>query len=130
MIFFADAEMRHIEFDLLEDIWQELKEEFAKNDWTEQEGLIFLLKAGLRAVRDEQMTKDITNSETLGELRRAQMEQLLLEGRYAVMKYRAFQLLQAVKVLEWKLNAIMAENEGLLRANQMMRSHLPTDREC
>ena len=129
--FFADAGMRHIEFQLPKDIWRELQEEFAENGWTEQEGLTFLLKAGLRAVRNEKILGDIKNNESdaLSELRRMQMEQLLLEGRYAVMKYRAFQLLQTVKALEWKLNAITAENEGLLRTNQAMRSQLLADQE-
>lgn len=124
--FFADVRMRHIEFDILDDLWQELQEEFTENGWTEQEGLTFLLKAGLSAVKDEQIIKDIKNGEldTLKELQRAQMGQLLLEGRYAVMKYRTFQLLQTVKALEWRLNVILTENEGLLRANQAMRIQL------
>ncbi|MEJ5201834.1 MAG: hypothetical protein WHV66_06325 [Anaerolineales bacterium] len=127
--FFTNVGMRHIEFDILDDVWRELQEEFAENGWTEQEGLMFLLKAGLRAVKDEQMIKGIKHSEsgTLKELRRAQMEHLLLEGRYAVMKYRTFQLLQTVKALEWKLNAIRTENEGLIRANQAMRIQLSAD---
>lgn len=102
----------HIALDLLEEQWNALRAEFAANQWSEADGLRYVLAAGLRAIQDERAPQ---------ESERIQNERMQLEGRYAVMKYRAFQFMQAVQALEWKLNAARMEVDGLRQLNRQLR---------
>lgn len=49
---------------------------------------------------------------------------MMVESRYAVMKFRAFNFMQAVKLMEMKLNACRSELEGLRTVNAQLRQRL------
>ena len=124
--FFEGAQVEHIQLDLLNDQWIALLTEFAENEWSVEEGMHYILAAGLHAIQNENVLREIESGglDPLSELNKLQLERARLESRYAVMKYRTYQLLQAVKVLEWKLNAAMTQLEGLIEANRRLREQL------
>jgi hypothetical protein len=124
--FLDGLQMIHIELDLLKDQWDELKNEFQTNEWPDEEGLRFVLAAGLRAIQNQKTAETLVNDQTnlAAELERLQTERMYLDGRYAVMKFRAYQFMQACKTLEWKLNASKFEMKGLEEYNQKLRSQL------
>ncbi len=113
--FFEGAQVEHIEFDLLNDQWEALKAEFAENEWPVEEGLRYILAAGLRAIQNESTLDDNRGNklDPLIEIDKLQSERIRLDGRYAVMRYRVYQFMQATQVLQWKLNAATTEMEGL-----------------
>jgi hypothetical protein len=47
-----------------------------------------------------------------------------MRGQLAVMKYRAFHYMQAVRILEMQLNACKAESNLLRQANEKLRQQL------
>jgi hypothetical protein len=124
--FLDGLQMIHIELDLLKDQWDELKNEFQTNEWPDEEGLRFVLAAGLRAIQNQKTAETLVNDQTnlVSELERLQTERMYLDGRYAVMKFRTYQFMQACKTLEWKLNVSKFEMKGLEEYNQKLRSQL------
>lgn len=124
--FFKGAQLEHIEFDLLNDQWEALKAEFSENEWPVEEGLRYILAAGLRVIQNENTLDDnkIDKLDPLIEIKKLQSERMRLDGRYAVMKYRTYQFMQAVQVLQWKLNAAKTEMEGLKQLIQKLRHQL------
>jgi hypothetical protein len=121
--FFDGVKLEHLEFDIFSDEWQKLQAEIARNGWSIEEGLRYILAAGLRVIQSQQTWDDIESNKTdlQSELKRMQAERMQLDGRYAVMKFRAYQFMQAVKILEMKLNAAKTQMEGLLQLNHELR---------
>jgi len=76
--FFSGVELEHIEFDILGDQWQALQAEIAENEWSLDEGLRYILAAGLRVIQSQQTWEDIESKRTdLGsELKRMQAERM------------------------------------------------------
>ncbi len=58
------------------------------------------------------------------EVRRLQAERMRVESRYAVMKFRTFNFMQAAKTFQMKLNACRSEIELLQHANERLRKQL------
>jgi len=119
--FFSNAHLVHVEVDLLDDLWDEIQSECRANEWPEDEGLRYLLAAGLAAVQAERLRQYPDEASAIEHLQRQRMQ---TEGRYAVMKYRAYQFMQAAKILEMKLNACRTELEALRRINAQLRAQL------
>lgn len=119
--FLAGSHLIRLEIELMDDLWREIHKECQINGWEEKEGLRYLLAAGLAAVRAERQSQ---NQEKAITIERLQRERMQIDGRYAVMKYRAYQFMQANKILEMKLNACRSELEGLRRLNARLRAEL------
>ncbi len=125
--FFPDTKIEHLELDILNDMWQALQEEIAVNNWPTDEGLRYILGAGLAAIRAERQREQIPNlpvTDQKVELERLQRQRLQIDGRYAVMKFRTYQLLQDAKTLAIKLNVCQTEVENLRHANELLRKKL------
>jgi len=124
--FFSGVELEHIEFDILSDQWQALQAEIAENEWSIDEGLRYILAAGLAVIQNQQTWEDIESKKAdLGsELKRMQAERMQLDGRYAVMKFRAYQFMQTEKILEMKLNVAKVRIEGLVQLSQKLREQI------
>jgi len=124
--FFQGAEVISVEVHLLTEQWGALKTVFVENEWSDDEGFQYVLAAGLSAIKNQEEALP----ETLGEedqqkaIERLLRERIELESRYAVMRYRTYQFMQAAKVMEWKLNAARVELDGLKKANQRLRQQL------
>ena len=124
--FFSGVKLEHIEFDILSDQWQALQAEIAENEWSLDEGLRYILAAGLRVIQSQQTWEDIESKRTdLGsELKRMQAERMQLDGRYAVMRFRAYQFMQAVKILDMKLNVAKVRIKGLVQLSKKLREQI------
>ena len=127
--FFSNAEVNHMEVDLLNDLWEDLKEEIALNEWSEEEGVRYILASGLAALRIVRLKESLARSEEDSQamIDRLQQERMQIEGRYAVMKYRAYQFMQATKTLQMQLNTCQVQLEGLRRLNNQLRAKLEDD---
>jgi hypothetical protein len=125
--FFPDTKIEHLELNILDDMWQELRAEIEANSWPVDEGLRFILAAGLYAIKTErrnEQTKSLSESDLKAELDRIQRERMQIEGRYAVMKFRTYQFLQDAKTLATKLNVWQTEVENLRKANELLRKQI------
>jgi|YelNatPaOPRAMG01_1025707.scaffolds.fasta_scaffold00756_23 hypothetical protein len=124
--FFPDASVVHIEMDILNDMHKALEEEFGINGWSWDDGLRFTLAAGLKALKFERNRSgdDLPVDAPEGEINRLQAERLQLEGRYAVMKYRAYQYMQAAKLLDMKYSAVQQQLQALEQANHTLQERI------
>ncbi len=119
---FPGARVIHLEVDVLSDLWDDLRSEFAENDWSEEEGLRHILAAGLAYLRAERMRDEVAN----GADPEPRLEQVLhdwmeMHGRMALLKYRTYQSLQDAKTLALKLNACRQERDALSKTLQNLR---------
>ncbi|BCY17258.1 MAG: hypothetical protein GYA12_03575 [Chloroflexi bacterium] len=107
--FFNNEKPVHLEFTLFSDQWEQLHKEIIENNWTNEEAIQYFLTAGLRAVKDldekEEALGDPGIEQTL--IEQAQQERLQTESKYSVMRYRAYQFMQAVKTLEMQYKAAL-----------------------
>jgi len=125
--FFPDTKVEHLELDILNDMWQDLQAEIAENSWTVDEGLRFILAAGLAVLRAERQREQIKNkplADVEAELDRLQRQRMQIDGRYAVMKFRTYQFMQDAKTLAIKLNICQTQLENLRNANELIRKQL------
>ena len=125
--FFPDTKVEHLELDILNDMWQDLQAEIAENSWTVDEGLRFILAAGLAVLRAERQREQIKNkplADVEAELDRLQRQRMQIDGRYAVMKFRTYQFMQDAKTLAIKLNICQTQLENLRNANELLRKQL------
>jgi hypothetical protein len=53
-----------------------------------------------------------------------QAERMQLDGRYAVMRFRAYQFMQAVKILDMKLNVAKVRIKGLVQLSKNLREQI------
>lgn len=123
---FPNSGIKQVEIQVLTDFWQEIKSEFEKNDWEEEEGVRFILAAGLASIQNERLREQIKKetSDSYLEFQRLQDERMHAYGRYAVMKYRCYQFMQASKTLEMQLNVCRVQVEGLRKVNEQLRARL------
>jgi len=125
--FFPDTKVEHLELDILNDMWQDLQAEIAENSWTVDEGLRFILAAGLAALgaeRQREQAKHMPEADLMKELERIQRQRMQIDGRYSVMKFRTYQFLQDAKTLSIKLNVCQTDVENLRKANELLRRKL------
>jgi len=125
--FFPDTKVEHLELDILNDMWQDLQAEIAENSWTVDEGLRFILAAGLAVLRAERQREQVKNKPLIdleAELDRLQRQRMQIDGRYAVMKFRTYQFMQDAKTLAIKLNICQTQLENLRNANELLRKQL------
>jgi hypothetical protein len=108
-------------------MWQDLQAEIAENSWTVDEGLRFILAAGLAVLRAERQREQVKNKPLIdleAELDRLQRQRMQIDGRYAVMKFRTYQFMQDAKTLAIKLNICQTQLENLRNANELLRKQL------
>lgn len=76
--FFSGVELEHIEFDILSDQWQALQAEIAENEWSIDEGLRYILAAGVAVIQNQQTWEDVESgrSDLAHELKRMQSERM------------------------------------------------------
>ena len=91
--FFSGVELEHIEFDILSDQWQALQAEIAENEWSIDEGLRYILAAGLAVIQNQQTWEDVESgrSDLARELRGMQSERMarvIKRELYASFAYR------------------------------------------
>jgi len=125
--FFPDTKVEHLELDILNDMWQDLQAEIAENSWTVDEGLRFILAAGLaelRAERQREQAQHMPEADLMNELDRIQRQRMQIDGRYAVMKFRTYQFMQDAKTLAIKHNICQTQLENLRQANEVLRNRL------
>jgi hypothetical protein len=124
--FFPNTERHTLTFDILSDDWEALQRLFAENEWEPDEGLRHTLAAGLAYLQGQARLAELNHpqADLAAEVHRLQRERMTVESRYAVMKFRAFSFMQAVKIMEMKLNACRSELEGLRSVNEQLRQRL------
>jgi hypothetical protein len=118
--FFPNSKVIHLEFDLLSDEWIQLEQEIKQNEWTSGEGIRFFIAAGIRAIHDiDQKNLIEGNSNKKGDiLDEALKERLLLESKYAVMRYRAYQYMQTAKILDMKYKSALSQIRNHRKINK------------
>ncbi len=124
--FFPVTERQTLQFDIVRDDWETIRQLLTENEWELDDGLRHLLAIGVVYVqgRLEIAALNHPGANLAAEVRRLQRERMAVESRYAVMKYRAFTAVQAVQAMEMKLNACKQETESLHIANQRLRDKL------
>jgi hypothetical protein len=125
--FFPDTRIEHLEVDILNDLQAALQAEIDANGWAADEGLRFILAAGvaaLKAERQRDQTQNMPEKDLKMELERLQRQRMQIDGRYSVMKFRTYQFLQDAKTLAIKLNICHTELENLRFANELLRKQL------
>ncbi|MBI3738360.1 MAG: hypothetical protein HY258_04875 [Chloroflexi bacterium] len=123
--FFPNAKIVHLEVDVLNDLWADLQKEFAENEWSETDGLRHILAAGLAYLRAERMRQEVADgADSEPRLEQIMHESMEMQGRFALMKYRAYQFLQDAKTLSMKLNACRQESDGLSQEIENLRDKL------
>ncbi len=110
--FFSDTQAVELEMTVLDGMWRDIQALCAENDWSLEEGLRIVLANGLAYLQHRMQDDSI-------EAKRAILD---LSGQYAVMKFRAFQFMQAAQTLDMKLNGTRGELELLRRANEDLRA--------
>jgi hypothetical protein len=124
--FFPNTETHTLTFDILSDDWEALQRLFAENEWAPDDGLRYMLAAGRVYLEGQARLAELSHpqADLAAEVHRLQSERMTVESRYAVMKFRAFSFMQAVNIMEMKLNACRSEAEALQRANELLRQQL------
>jgi hypothetical protein len=105
---------QRVEIDLLIEFMQELKVEFNQNNWSVEEGIYYILAAGLTALQNARQPREISTNES-GIIEQLQSEKIRMYGRYSVMKHQVAHLSQEVKSLEVQLAATKSLWEAFRR---------------
>lgn len=108
---FPQTRKHVLSLDVLDEHWRELQRLFEANGWETEEGLRYTLAAGLAHLRTP--PGEPLEQDAAAEIRRLKRERVDVESGYAVMRYRAFQFMQAAQALQIQLGACRAELEGL-----------------
>jgi hypothetical protein len=116
--FFPDTHTVELKIAVLDEMWQDLQALCKENEWNLEEGLRTILANGL-AYLHQRMSDDSTDTKET---------RLDLLAQYSVMKYRAFEFMQAAQSLDWKVNAMRSELELVQRANEDLRARLQQDK--
>ncbi len=109
----------HVEIILLMEFWQEIKAEIGLHQWSEEQGLRYLLVAGLAALRNQQHSESLPTDESVLRtvIQKIQREQVLLFGRYADVRHSAAELKMTVTNMEVQLKACKTQLEILRKVN-------------
>jgi hypothetical protein len=124
--FFPNTEHHTLTFDVTSDDWAALCQVIEENEWERDDGLRYILGAGRAYVQTtaEMAHLDNPDVDRTAEMRKSQREMIDMGAQLAVMKYRAFHYMEAVRILEMKLNACKAESNLLRQANEKLRQKL------
>ncbi|MBN1451623.1 MAG: hypothetical protein JW963_11460 [Anaerolineales bacterium] len=126
--FFADTERRTLTLDITSEDWAGLCQVIEENEWEQDEGLRYILAAGRAYIQTAALVTspdDLSADERAGGLQRFQREIVEMRSQFAVMRYRAFYFMQAVQLLEMKLNACESQKNLLRQANERLRQKPP-----
>jgi len=107
-----------------DDLWQTLKAACEENGWKTLDGLPFILAIGLTALREVQLCDqpgEQTSEDLEAVVELLTRERMEIEGRDAVLNYRAYKFLQDAKTLSIKLKACRTELAQVQRAYQERR---------
>lgn len=124
--FFPNTESHTLTFEITSDDWELLQRVIAEHEWERDDGLRYFLAAGLAYVQGQTQLAALghADADLAAEVRRLQGGRMAVESRYAVMKFRAFNFMQAAKILEIKLNGCRSELAALRQANAGLRERL------
>lgn len=112
-------EFKRVEVNLLVNFWKELRAEMDSHQWSEEQGLRYLLAAGLAALRNQGQVESLPQDENVlrAVIQRMQNEQSYLYGRYAEMRHYAGELKVTATNLDVQLKACRTQLEILRKAN-------------
>jgi len=124
--FFPNTERHTLTFEITSDEWQTIQKIASENKWDIDDGLRHLLAFGVAYAQDQIQLKklELSDIKIEEELHRLRNERMTVESRYAVMKFRTFNFMQAAKILKMKLNACQSNVESLRKANEHLRKRL------
>jgi hypothetical protein len=98
------GDFQTIKIDLLTDFLQDLEAEFSEYNWSDEDGILHVLGAGLAALQNARQPRLISPEESLI-IDQLQAERIRMYGRYAAMKHQVAQLQRDIKLLEVQLKA-------------------------
>jgi hypothetical protein len=124
--FFPNTEHHTLTLEITSDDWTVLCQIIEENEWVQDEGLRYILAAGrtyvqVNAAMAQLESPDVDRTD---EMQKFQQELIDMHSQLAVLKFRAFHFMQAVQVLEMKLNACEVEKKLLRQANEKLRQQL------
>lgn len=127
---FPGSRIVHLDADIMSDLWDDLRREFAEQGWSEEDGLLHILGAGLAYLRAAQIREELAD----GGDPEPRIEQVLhdwmeMHGRMALLKYRTYQSIHAAKILTFKLQACREERDALSDALARARVNRASDGE-
>ncbi|MGQ9834258.1 MAG: hypothetical protein ACUVRJ_10795 [Candidatus Villigracilaceae bacterium] len=123
--FFPNTEPHTLTLEITSDDWAALCQVIEENEWDRDEGLRYILAAGMAYVQtDAEAGLSDPQPDRAPELPKVQREMVDMRGQLAVMKYRAFHFMQAVQILEMQVNACEVEKNLLRQANEKLRQKL------
>lgn len=126
----TQAEFQHIKIILLMEFWQEIRAEIGLHQWSEEQGLRYLLVAGLAALSNQQQSESLpTDGSVLrAVIQEIQHEQVHLFGRYAEVRHSAAELKMTVTNMEAQLKACKTQVEILRKVNAELLAGLMSRR--
>jgi enolase len=94
-------------FDITSDDRSAIEQIVADNEWEHDDGLRYILAAGIAYTQGQARLAELNHPEAVlaAEVHRLQSDRMKVESRYAVMKFRTHNFMQAAQVMEMKLNA-------------------------
>jgi hypothetical protein len=115
----AQIEFQRVETTLLVNFWQELRTEMDSHQWSEEQGLRYILAAGLAALRNQRQSASLTRGESVlrTAIQQLHNEQANLYGRYAELRHYASELKLTATNLEVQLKACKTQMEILRKMN-------------
>lgn len=108
---FAEAQERIVQIPMLEETYQDILRLCRENGWEEEEGLRTVLAYGLGYLQGERelVRLNADGADLAAELQ-AKVEELSgYQSMYAVMKFKAFRLLQVARTLEMNVTGLRGE---------------------
>jgi len=121
---FDDTRERVVQIPLLEETYQDILRLCQENEWEEEEGLRTVLTHGLGYLQGERELAriNVDGADLAAELRAKVEELSSYQSMYAVMKFKAFKLLQVARTLEMNVAGLRGELD-------LCRSTIPHLRE-
>lgn len=126
--FFPKTEPYTLTLEITSEEWAGLHQVIEENGWEQDNGLRYILAAGRAYIQTAALAAspdDPSTGERVNDLQRFQREMVEMRSQLAVMKYRAFYFMQAVQLLEMKLNACESQKNLLRQANERLRQKPP-----
>jgi len=121
---FDDTRERVAQIPLLEETYQDILRLCQENEWEEEEGLRTVLTHGLGYLQGERELAciNVDGADLAAELQAKVEELSSYQSMYAVMKFKAFKLLQVARTLEMNVAGLRGELD-------LCRSTIPHLRE-
>jgi len=121
---FDDVREQVVQIPILEETYQDILRLCQENEWEEEEGLRTVLAYGLGYLQGERELArlNVDGADLAAELQAKVEELSSYHSMYAVMKFKAFKLLQVARTLEMNVAGLRAELD-------LCRSTIPHLRE-